>query len=320
MIIKQIILLIMKSSILVGGQAVINGVMMRVPGAYATAVRLKDGSIKSKSVQFISLSEKNKILKLPIIRGAVNLFEALKIGYSTLTWSASFVDGENSKKENIFITIIMNFISILFAISLFLFLPLFIAGHITDSHNVIIFNIISGLIRITLFLIYLFSISMLKDVKILFQYHGAEHKTIFTFEDGEDLEYEKTKQYKKEHPRCGTSFLFIVMMVAIFSFSVLDAMVIHYVSELKIWMRLILHIPFIPIVAGIGYEVLKLTAKHRNNILFQVLAKPGLWLQNITTKQPDNEQMEVALRALEEAFGNNLEKYTGKKYVAEAIG
>ena len=211
--------------------------------------------------------------------------------------------------------------SIVLALGLFFAAPIGLTTWLfNNDQDAFIFNFISGIFRITFFLIYLILISLMKDVHRLFQYHGAEHKAVYNFESGRELNIENAQLFPTQHPRCGTSFLFIIMIVAIFSFSVLDAIVIHYVSELKIWMRLILHIPFIPIVAGIGYEVLKLTAKHRNNILFKVLAKPGLWLQNITTKQPDNEQMEVALKALEEAFGNNLEKYTGKKYVAEAIG
>ena len=311
----------MRSSILVGGQAVINGVMMRVPGAYATAVRIQDGSIKSKAVSFISLSEKNKIFKLPILRGAINLFEAMKIGYSTLTWSASFKEDED-KKPNLFIEIIMNIISMIFAMSLFLFLPIFIASYSVDPNNVIIFNIISGAVRITLFLIYLILISMLKDVKILFQYHGAEHKTIFTFEDGQELCYEKAKQYKKEHPRCGTSFLFIVMMVAIFSFSLIDSVALLLLNiELSIINRLILHLFCMPLVAGFSYEVLKILARNMGqNKIIDSLAMPGLFLQKITTKNPNKDQLEVAFEALKVAFGDRYNSIKGKKFKADAIG
>ena len=161
----------------------------------------------------------------------------------------------------------------------------------------------------------------MKDVRRLFQYHGAEHKAVYNFESGKELSIPNAQQFPTQHPRCGTSFLFIIMIVAILSFALLDSAILLYVNELKIWMRLVLHIPFIPIVAGLGYEVLKLTAKYRKNIFFLILSKPGLWLQNITTKQPNDVQVEVALRALEEAFGDNLSQYTrGETYVAEAIG
>ena len=311
----------MRSSILVGGQAVINGVMMRVPGAYATAVRIQDGSIKSKAVNFISLSEKNKNFKLPIIRGAINLFEAMKIGYSTLNWSASFTE-EDDKKPNFFLEIIMNILSIVFAMSLFLFLPIFIASYSVDPNNVIVFNIISGGVRITLFLFYLILISMLEDVKILFQYHGAEHKTIFTFEDGQELSYEKAKKYNKEHPRCGTSFLFIVMMVAIFSFSLIDSIALLVLNiELSVVNRLILHLFCMPLVAGFSYEVLKILARNmgRNKII-NSLAMPGIYLQKITTKNPNKDQLEVAFEALKVAFGDKYNSIKGKKFKADAIG
>ena len=161
----------------------------------------------------------------------------------------------------------------------------------------------------------------MKDVRRLFQYHGAEHKTVYNFESGKKLNVFNAQQFPTQHPRCGTSFLFIIMIVAILSFAFLDTVIMLYVNELKIWMRLVFHIPFMPVVAGMGYELLKLTAKYRNNIFFLALAKPGLWLQNITTKQPDDKQVEVALKALEEAFGDNLSQYTsGETYVAEAIG
>ena len=160
----------------------------------------------------------------------------------------------------------------------------------------------------------------MKDIRRLFQYHGAEHKTVYNFESGKELSIMNAQLFPTQHPRCGTSIIFIIMIVAILSFALLDTVVIHYMGELNIWTRLALHIPFIPIVAGMGYEVLKLTAKHRDKLFFRALAKPGLWLQNITTKQPDNEQIEVALKALEAAFGDDLKKYTGKTYVAEAIG
>ena len=134
------------------------------------------------------------------------------------------------------------------------------------------------------------------------------------------LEVNNAQQFPTQHPRCGTSFMFIIMLVAIFSFSILDSILMGFVGEIRVWMRLILHIPFIPLVAGLGYEVLKLTALHRNNFLFRMLATPGLWLQNITTKAPDDSQVEVAIEALKSAFGENLETYRGKIFVAEAIG
>ncbi len=310
------------SSILVGGQAVIEGVMMRVPGAYATAVRDPQGKIQVNRHDFKSVTDSYPFLKKPLLRGIVGLFESLKIGFSTLQWSSKIITPEvelnkTSKLSDILVTIL----SVFLALTLFFAAPIGLTTWLFDSdQDAFMFNLISGIFRVIFFLTYLILISLMKDVRRLFQYHGAEHKTVYNFESGLELTVKNAQSFPTQHPRCGTSFLFIIMIVAIFSFAILDTLMIYYIGELKVWMRLVYHIPFIPIVAGIGYEVLKLTAKHRDNILFRLLAKPGLWLQNITTKQPDDEQIEVALKALEVAFGDNLKKYEGKTYVAEAIG
>ena len=313
----------MRSSILVGGQAVINGVMMRVPGAYSTSVRLKDGTIKSQSIPFESINEKRGYKKIPIVRGAIGLFEAMKIGYGTLNWSASMAEEKKSEKSNSFLDSLMNLGAILFAISLFILLPIFSAKFIIPTTDAIQFNIIAGIIRIMVFLTYLLLISQLKDVYTLFQYHGAEHKTIFTFENGSDLSYENTKKHKKEHPRCGTSFLFIVMIVSIFSFSIIDSLAILALSleELPTFGRLLIHLVCLPIVAGFSYEVLKFLAKYmEKNYFVKLLCTPGLLLQKITTKEPDKEQLEVAFESLKTAFGNRYETVKGNKYKADAIG
>jgi uncharacterized protein YqhQ len=317
-------MLISQSSILVGGQAVMEGVMMRVPGAYATAVRDPDGNIQIDRHEFKSKIEIYPLLKKPLLRGIVGLFESLKIGYSTLQWSAeiSIPEEDRSKEPSKFIDVLLTLFSFGLALSLFFVAPIGLTSWLFNKdQDAFIFNIISGVFRIIFFLSYLILISLMKDVRRLFQYHGAEHKTVYNFESGKELNIFNAQQFPTQHPRCGTSFLFIIMLVAILSFAILDSVVLLYVEELKIWMRLILHIPFIPIVAGLGYEVLKLTAKHRGNIFFRALAQPGLWLQNITTKQPEDEQVEVALIALKEAFGDKLSQYSsGKTYVAEAIG
>ena len=313
-----------QSSILVGGQAVLEGVMMRVPGSYATAVRDPEGNIQIDCHKFQSIIDIYPFLKIPILRGIIGLFESLKIGYSTLQWSAEIITTEEkyNKKPSKVLDIILTLFSIMLALGLFFILPISLTSWLFDKdQDAFIFNLISGLFRVVFFITYLLLISLMKDVRRLFQYHGAEHKTVFNFESGKKLNVFNAQKFPTQHPRCGTSFLFIIMIVAIFSFALLDSVVMLYVNELKIWMRLAFHIPFIPIVAGMGYEVLKLTAKHRNNIFFQVLAKPGLWLQKITTKQPDDEQVYVALKALESAFGDKLSQYTsGETYVADAIG
>ena len=320
---KILISVVMRSSILVGGQAVINGVMMRVPGGYSTSVRLKDGTIESKAMPFQSINEKRGYIKIPIIRGAIGLFEAMKIGYSTLNWSASMAEEKESKTPNKFFASIMNLIAILFAISLFILLPIFTTKFIIPTTDAMQFNIIAGIIRISIFLIYLLLISRLQDVHTLFQYHGAEHKTIFTFENGLALSYENTKKHKKEHPRCGTSFLFIVMIVSIFSFSIIDslAIIIFDLEELPTLGRLLIHIICLPIVAGFSYEVLKFLAKYmEKNYFVKLLCAPGLLLQKITTKEPNREQLEVAFESLKSAFGDKYDQVKGGKYKADAIG
>ena len=316
-------LLVNKSSILVGGQAVMEGVMMRVPGAYATAVRDSNGNIQTDRHEFKSITEIYPLLNKPLIRGIFGLFESLKIGYSTLQWSANIIaDEENNKISNKFVDVLLTVFSVSLALALFFAAPIGLTSWLFDKdQDAFIFNVISGIFRVVFFIVYLGLISLMKDVRRLFQYHGAEHKTVYNFESGKKLNVFNAQQFPTQHPRCGTSFLFIIMIVAILSFAFLDTVIMLYVNELKIWMRLVYHIPFIPVVAGLGYELLKLTAKYRNNIFFLALAKPGLWLQNITTKQPDDDQVEVALKALEEAFGDNLSQYTsGETYVAEAIG
>ena len=323
-ILSHLRLVISQSSILVGGQAVMEGVMMRVPGAYATAVRDPDGNIQIDRHDFKSKVDAYPFLKLPLLRGIIGLFESLKIGYSTLQWSAeiSIPEEEAHKETSKFVDVLLTIFSLALALGLFFVAPIGLTSWLFDKdQDAFIFNLISGMFRVIFFITYLVLISLMKDVRRLFQYHGAEHKTVYNFESGKELSISNAQQFPTQHPRCGTSFLFIIMLVAILSFAILDSVVLFYVEELKIWMRLIFHIPFIPIVAGLGYEVLKLTAKHRSNIFFRALAQPGLWLQNITTKQPDDEQVEVALEALKEAFGDKLSQYSsGETYVAEAIG
>ena len=320
---RNILLLIMRSTILVGGQAVIEGVMMRVPGAYATAVRKKDGGIEIKSHSFESMITNNRFLSLPIIRGMIHLYESMKIGYGTLQWSAE-ISEPNINQSNKFLDSILSLLSIVFAIGLFFGLPIisadFFLNYFSFKEDTLIFNIISGVIRIALFLIYLISISFLKDVHRLFQFHGAEHKTVYNFESGQNINIDNAKLFSKEHPRCGTSFIFIVMLVSIFSFTIIDTFIIALGVDLTVIKRLLFHIPCIPLVAGLSYEVLKIIAKYQKYYLFKIFAYPGLLLQKITTQNPDNSQLEVAIAALKNAFGDNLSHYEGKEFNADAIG
>ncbi len=321
--IKKILLLIVaKPNILVGGQAVIEGVMMRVPGAYATAVRDPQGKIQTIRNEFSSATDRKPRLKIPILRGIIGLFEALKIGMKTLQWSAEIaMPDESEKPKNKFLENLTTAFAIVLAIGLFFAAPIGLTTWLFDKDNdPFTFNLISGLFRIVFFLVYLLIISLLKDIKRLFQYHGAEHKTVFTFEAGKKLAVENAREFSTFHPRCGTSFLFIIMLVAILTFAVIDSVLVLIVGDIKVWMRLVIHLPLIPLVAGLGYEVLKLTASHRDKAFFRMLSAPGLWLQRITTKPPDDEQLEVAIQSLKTAFGEKLAEYEGQEYTAEAIG
>ena len=316
---KSILMIISKSSILVGGQAVIEGVMMRVPGFYATAVRNPQGEIKVNRKIFQPFIEKNKKFNVPILRGAIHLFESLKIGTKTLQWSADIAMPEETK-SNKYVEILMNVLAVCFAISIFFGVPYLITNYFSELYtSEFIFNLFAGFIRILFFIIYLLLISQMQDVKNLFMYHGAEHKTVYTFEAGKSLDVKETYNFPTQHPRCGTSFMFIVMMVAIVTYAIIDSLYVDFIGNLHIVQRVLLHIFFIPFVSGLGYEVLKITAKYNNFLLFKILSKPGIWLQHITTKEPTDDQLEVSILALKSAFGDKLEDYMGKKYKAEAI-
>lgn len=319
---KHLLLFMAKPSILVGGQAVIEGVMMRVPGAYATAVRDPKGEIQIDRHEFVSLVERKPMYKKPILRGIIGLFEALRMGLKTLQWSADIAMPDEAKKpKNKFAESMSMLFALVLALGLFFVAPIGLTSWLFDKDNdPFVFNIISGVFRITFFLTYLFLISFMRDVKRLFQYHGAEHKTVYTFEAGKKLTVENTYEFPTQHPRCGTSFLFIIMIVAILTFALFDAVLIAIVGDLKVWLRMLVHVPLIPVVAGLGYEVLKMTAKHRDKTFFRMLSAPGLWLQNITTKTPDDEQVAVAIESLKAAFGDKLGEYEGQTYAAEAIG
>ena len=317
---KRILLLLtMKPSILVGGQAVIEGVMMRVPGAYATAVRDPDGKIHIQKNEFQSITERSKFWKRPILRGMASLFEAMKMGMATLQYSVDIAmpeEGEQSK--------IAEFLSTIFAIglavTLFMVAPMWITTKLMNiEKEALWFNLASGAFRILFFVVYLLAISLFKDVNRLFRYHGAEHRVVYNFESGKDVNVENAQSFPTQHPRCGTSFLFIVLLSAILVFALVDTIVIYFLGKISLLIRLVFHLPMIPFVSGIGYELIKLSSKS-DSIFFSILKKPGILLQNITTKQPQDDMVVVSITALKEAFGDKYKDMVGKKYTAEAIG
>ncbi|MBI4535471.1 MAG: DUF1385 domain-containing protein [Ignavibacteriae bacterium] len=298
----------------VGGQAVIEGVMMRAPGMIATAVRRANGEITVKKDPYVSLGEKYRFLKLPILRGAVGLVEMMVIGIRTLNYSAeiAMADAEQKDTKNgngqqrkassvpdsvkLGMTVV---VSLLIGAAIFFVTPLVATTWLFDiEQDPSLFNLMAGGIRIGLLLAYLGLISLMKDIKRLFQYHGAEHKAVFAFEFGEELVIPAAAKQIRFHPRCGTSFLLIVMFVSILLFSLLDMLLINWLGEIDILIRLVTHLPLIPIVGGISYEFIKASAKRSNTAIGKVVVAPGLWLQKITTKEPDEKQLEVALVAL----------------------
>ena len=303
----------------VGGQAVLEGVMMRAPGMVATAVRRANGEIVVKKEPHVSIAEQYPVFKLPILRGAVGLIEMLIIGMRTLNFSAevamqdvapsngtngSSTNGRSTKKgESVKLGITVA-VSLLVGVAIFFVTPLFVTTSLFGvDQQAFMFNLIAGCIRIGMLLAYLGLISLMKDIRRLFQYHGAEHKAVFAFELGAGLTVPTAAKQIRFHPRCGTSFLLIVMVVSILLFSVLDALLISWLGSINLLTRLLTHLPLIPLVGGISYEFIKASAKRSNTTLGRIAVAPGLWLQKITTKEPDESQLEVAVIALRCALG-----------------
>jgi len=290
----------------VGGQAVIEGVMMRNKLNVVTAVRKKGKIVYKKD----KLKKKSKFAQLFFIRGIVNLVEMLTIGIKTLNWSASQATGEEEDLSNwaITLTLIAAFV---IGIGLFILLPYvltYLFG-VRETSNPLWFNVIDGMIKITILVLYMYLISLMKDIRTVFKYHGAEHKAVFCYEDGKKLTVENAKKYSTKHPRCGTSFLIIVVVVSVFIFSFIPLIVkgIYPSIESVGWLlrRVILfvvRISLLPIVAGFSYETLKFSAKFHKNPIFRTLTLPGLWVQKITTKEPSKKQLEVAIAALKKVI------------------
>jgi uncharacterized protein YqhQ len=359
----------MERDLIVGGQAVMEGVMMRTPSAYAIACRRQDGSIITTADKLPKWSDKYKWLNTPVLRGGAILIQSMALGIKALNFSARIyeedlkaeeerakektgetqavyvegTDDENflkapvkvvmpEKKENkakkagqSASAVGSIIFALLFNIVLFIVAPLVLTNLLfialgwaqspligaeagwfetvkayvwkiqLDSFGSWVgFNLIDGLIRMVFFIVMIFSMSFLKDIRRVFEYHGAEHKTVFTWEKGLDLNVDNAATQKRQHPRCGTSFLMVVMLVAIVLFSV-----INFEAT---WLNLVVRIALMPLVAGLSYEVIRYAAKKESSAVFKMMTLPGLWLQNITTQEPDGEQLEVAIKALDESL------------------
>jgi len=364
----------MERDLIVGGQAVMEGVMMRTPSAYAIACRKSDGEIVTTAESLPKWSDTHKWLSWPVLRGGATLIQSLALGVKALNFSARVYEEdlkskEELAKENVVETepllvegttdkeftkapvkVLMPekkeekkmaqsvgaIGSIIFALSfnilLFLVAPLLITNvafiylgwaetpFITDAswlqtakayvweakpHSWVAFNLIDGLVRMFFFVTMIFTMSYLKDIRRVFEYHGAEHKTVFTWEKGLDLTPENATHQRRQHPRCGTSFLMVVMLVAIVLFSVIkfDAM----------WMNVAIRVALMPLVAGLSYEVIRYAAKKESGTICKFMTMPGLWLQNITPQEPDQQQLEVAIKALDESLKFEPEAVAGRQ-------
>jgi uncharacterized protein YqhQ len=293
-------------SILLGGQAVLEGVMMRGPSRIATAVRRADGTIAVHAETFTPIGQRVKALSLPLLRGAVGMIEMLVVGIRALNFSADVamgaVNGNGSagtrKPGNAALagTVI---VALLFGLLLFFVTPLLVTTFLFDvGRDPLLFNVTAGIIRMVLFLVYLAAIAQLQDIQRLFAYHGAEHKSVFAYEQGCTLSVEEVATRSRFHPRCGTSFLLIVMLSAIILFAVTDTIILAWTGSITVIVRLAVHLPLVPFVAGLSYEVIRLSARHAAARWARWLSLPGLLLQRITTREPDAQQLEVALTAL----------------------
>ena len=290
----------------IGGQAVIEGVMMRGPHKIATAVRKPDGEIIIDEKENKSLG---KIAKVPIIRGVIAFISSMVIGVKSLMFSAKFynVEDENKKdqkketKENMSDWMIYGsvILAICMSVGLFIVLPNVISNIFVPNKeaNPVIYNLVESIVKIIIFLGYLFAVSLMKDIQRTFEYHGAEHKTIFCYENGEELIPENVKKYSRFHPRCGTSFLLFVVIISIIVFSLVG---VYKNLFINLGLRLLL----LPLVAGISYEIIKFAGRSTSKYITWLNA-PGKWLQRLTTREPDEKQIEVAIAALKAVIPEN---------------
>ncbi|MBQ3427849.1 MAG: DUF1385 domain-containing protein [Clostridia bacterium] len=313
----------------IGGQAVMEGVMMRGPHKTVVAVRKPDGEIETK-IDDTGTKSRKGILKLPVIRGCVSFVDSLVIGMKALMWSAEFMDIEGGEEESeskfdkwledklgdkikdvvIYFAV---FISIIFSVGLFMLLPSALSGLVESIPQIKPFtstqaftSVFEGVLRMAIFLGYMALISRMKDIKRVFEYHGAEHKTIACYEAGEELTPENVRRFTRFHPRCGTSFLLFVMIISIIVFAFLPRFD-GYIKILSILLRMGTRLLCLPIVAGLSFEVIKLAGRSKN-ICVRWLSKPGLWLQKLTTREPDTSQIEVAIASMIPCIPENKEE------------
>lgn len=297
----------------IGGQAVMEGVMMKNKDHYAVAVRKPDGNIEVKKEEFKGISSKCKLFRVPFIRGIFSFIDSLTLGMSTLTYSASFYEEEEDtkkteqekKKSDTVFNVITIMISVILAVGIFMVVPFYLSQlleKVISSKTLVIF--LEGVIRLLIFIIYIVLISFMKDIKRVYMYHGAEHKCINCIEHGMTLTVDNVRISSKEHKRCGTSFMLLVMCI-----SILILMLVRFDSRI---LRLVARIVLIPVIAGISFELLRL-AGTKENVFTNIISKPGLLLQRLTTKEPDDSMIEVGIASVEAVFD-------WKSYLKENFG
>ncbi|MBZ5721429.1 MAG: DUF1385 domain-containing protein [Acidobacteriia bacterium] len=300
---------------LVGGQAVLEGVMMRSPHAWAIACRKPSGEVSVHSEPLERLSEKHKWMGWPLMRGVITLGHAMSLGFRALRFSANVALDEvpaNDQGKKLEVSGWVATVNIVFSVGFFIFmykyLPLLATTELKKYdaalNGQILFNLVEGIIRIGLFLLFIWGVSLMKDIHRVYEYHGAEHKTVFAFENGDQLKTAEVQKYSTYHPRCGTSFLMTVMLISIFIYML--------VPVTSFWAKFAVRIALLPVITGLSYEIIRFAAKHRGS-LFALMTAPGLWLQRITTQPPSDDQAECAIIALDQAM--SVEKQRGGELV-----
>jgi len=298
----------------IGGQALIEGVFMRAPGGAAAAIRKADGTILATNMRSLVPPERTGLLSKPVFRGAMSLIDTMKMGFAALNWSAEASEKETQKKKSSSAGIwLTNAAAVVLALVLFAWLPLRLAQWIvpvsaSGGMEQFFIHLTAGAFRVLAFILYIMAISLMPDIRRVFMYHGAEHQVIHAWEDGSEQMAHDAEKQTPLHPRCGTSFLMYVMIVTILCYTIIDSLVylITGISPAAHW-RVLYHLPLIPLVMGIAYEVLKAADKHlETSALARAFSKPGLWLQRLTTKQATPDMLEVAEVAAKMALGYNL--------------
>jgi len=294
----------------VGGQAVLEGVMMRSVGRVSTAVRLPSGEITVNGWSYVSFTRRLGVLGWPVIRGCVTFLEMTVIGVRTLNWSADVAmradDSSKAKPSssgNSWALALSTMVALIAGVGLFFFTPLAVSQWLGVAKDATAFNLVAGAVRVTLFVGYMWALSLSKEFQRVFEYHGAEHKTIAAFEADAPLTPDSCATFTRFHPRCGTSFILIVAVLAIFVFAISDTLYATITGDApSLLKRFALHVSLLPVVSGVAYEALRLSTRTVTHPVTRALIQPGLWLQRITTREPNPAQLEVAIAALQDAL------------------